>query len=130
MKSFCISILLLTFCAATVPQEPKHAPTLQSCTADLNLWTAQIPGWPDASTEQEREGTKSLTFKEMGARVKSINDCSTAYPTLNRAGAGELPVPFALIDTYNREITQRYVNFIKRQNLLGKFVQEDEAGKR
>lgn len=130
MKSLCIAVLLFTFCATTVPQEPKHAPTLQSCTADLNLWTAQIPGWPDSSAEQDREGTKPLTFSEMAARVKSINNCVHAYPALNRAATGELSVPFSLIDIYQREITNRYVDFLERHNLLGNFMQEDKAGKR
>ena len=130
MKSLRISVLMFTFCAATVPQEPKHAPTLQSCTVDLNLWTAQIPGWPNSSAEQAREGTKALTFNEMGARIASLNDCVSAYPTLNRARAGELSMPFSLVGIYHGETAERYFDFLDRHNLLVKFIQEDEAGKR
>jgi len=66
--------LILT--ASIVGQEIKHAPTFQSCQADLNLWTSQIPGFPTSTSEQDQEGTESLTVHEMTNRMSYLNDCA------------------------------------------------------
>src|SRR5438309_1408792 len=58
-----------------VPQEIKHAPTLQSCAADLDLWACQIPGWPSPTLDQVESGTKSLSVHEMEGRGSSMSEC-------------------------------------------------------
>ena len=130
MKLLAASVLILAVSVPAVPQEVKHAPALQACTADLNLWTAQIPDWPKANAKQEREGTKALTMLEMGDRMSYIGDCISAHPILNRANAGDIPLALSLIMTYDREVTQRYFDFLSRHDLLTKFSEEDRAGLR
>jgi len=101
-----------------VPQEVKRAPTLQACTADLNLW-------------RSREEIKSLTTLEMLARIRSLMDCTGAYPTLAKSTpAGELPAVWYLKITYEEEIEGRLFNFVDRHGLSKRFAEEDEAGKR
>ena len=124
------SVLILVVCVNAMPQEVKHAPTLQSCVADLNLWTSQIPGWPNPSAEQAREGTKALTVQEMRGRTISLGNCSSAYPALNRSKSNELSPSFSLTVVYDGEIQERLRNFLDRHNLLVKFTLEDESGKR
>jgi hypothetical protein len=124
------SVLILVVCVNAVPQEVKHAPTLQSCVADLNLWTSQIPGWPNPSAEQAREGTKPLTVQEMNGRGLSVSNCASAYPALYRGKSNELSPALSLTTLYDGEIQERLMNFLDRHNLLGKFTLEDESGKR
>jgi len=111
-----VSVFVFTTLAA--PQEVKHAPTLQSCTADLNLW-------------RSREESKSLTVLEMSVRIRSMMDCTAAYQGLaNSAPGGELPPAWYLKITYEEEIEDRLFNFVKRHGLSKQFAQEDESGKR
>ena len=130
MKSLAALTLITAAFITPAPQEVKHAPTLQSCTADLNLWTSQIPGWPKPSTEQIREGTKTLTVKEMQEREAYIGDCASAYPEINRAKNDGVSTGFYLIMAYDIEIEERLFGFLRRHSLLDKFTAEDEAGKR
>ena len=130
MKSLAALTLILAAFITPAPQEVKHAPTLQSCTADLNLWTAQIPGWPTPSTEQIREGMKSLTVKEMREREVYVGDCASAYPEIKRAKNNEVSTSLYLIMVYDIEIEERLFGFLRRHSLLDKFTAEDETGKR
>jgi hypothetical protein len=121
---------VFAFSTFAVPQEVKHAPTLQSCAADLNLWTSQIPGWPTSRTEQDQEATKSLTVHEMKSRISSIAECVGAYPVLNKARPDELSAVLSLTLIYDQQIKARLFDFLERHGLSDKFTEEDEAGKR
>jgi hypothetical protein len=100
------------------PQEIKHAPTLQSCVADLSLWTSQ-------------EESKSLAALEMLQRIRSMMDCTGAYPALTKSKPdGDLPAAWRLKITYEEEMQDRLFHFVDRHGLTRKFEEEDEAGKR
>lgn len=113
-----------------IPQEVTHAPTLDSCTADLNLWTSQLPGWPTSTGEQDQEGTRSLTAHEITKRAAYLNDCGQAYPGLNKNRPGELSALASLGLIYESEIQRRLFRFLDRHGLYEKFTQENAAGKR
>src|ERR1700687_389322 len=135
MRKYVLTAVLSAFVAVflyahAVPHEIKHAPTLQSCSADLNLWSAQIPNWPDPSPEQLHEGVKTLTVEEMSRRVLYLSDCIKAHPVLQRSKPDEPPTYFSLFMFYNGESGDGYLNFLVRHNLFFKFKQEDETGKR
>jgi hypothetical protein len=121
---------VFAFTTFAIPQETKHAPTFQSCDADLNLWSSQIPGFPTSNPQQTQEGTKSLTFHEMTDRASYLNDCAQAYPTLNKNRPGELSQLASLSLMYMSEIQARLFHFLRRHDLTLKFTEEDEAGKR
>lgn len=125
-----IIVSMFAFTLIAVPQEVKHAPTLQNCAADLNLWTSQISGWPTPTDEQEQESTKSLSVREMRLRASSIGDCTGAYPALMKARPNELPATFSLVIVYDRQIKARLWAFLDRHGLSDKFMQEDDEGKR
>lgn len=110
-------------------QDIQHAPRLETCAADVNLWTSEIPDWPNPSLDQVREGTKPLSERVIRDRIVSITHCSSAYPQLNQARSGELAAS-ALTTAYELELQQRLFDFLDRHGLLAKFTEEDEAEKR
>jgi len=120
----------LVFAQTTEVQQVKHAPTLESCGADFNLWSSQISGFPSSTADQDQEGTKSLATTEIVNRLSYLDDCSRAYPVLNRSRPGEMSALFSLEWVYVQEITRRKDHFLSRHGLLAKFYEEDEAGKR
>ena len=124
-------LLIVVFAGSfvAISQEVKHAPTLEQCTADMNLWAGEIPGWPAVSAVQN--GTRALTVKDMGERMRYIHDCGSAYPSLHKGtDPDKLPLPQSLISAYEGEIRNRLLDFVERHGLLDKFRQEDQAGKR
>lgn len=108
----------------------QHAPTLQACEADFNLWSSQIKGFPTSTTEQDQEGTKLLTVTQIVSRLSYLDDCSRAYPALNKNRPGELSALFSLEWIYAQEIQRRQIDFLSRHGLTAKFYEEDEAGMR
>ena len=108
----------------------KHAPTLQSCTADINLWSSEIPGFPDPDDDQVRAATKSLTVREIEGRSLYMTECGRAYPALvTHLGPMRLVIS-ALIELYDGEVTSRYFDFVERHGLSSKFFEEDYLGMR
>jgi len=124
-KTLCVVIIILTIPATA--QDIKHAPSQESCLADLRLWTSEIPGWPDAPN---RAALQKLTIREMKGRMQFIRDCGGAYPIFFTSQRGELPATIGLVLAYVTEIKDRLFSFTDRHGLSGKFLEEDEAGKR
>ncbi len=125
-----VSAVTLSLAIAALPQDVKHAPTLQSCVGDINLWSSQIPGFPEPSYDQTRSGTKSLTMREIDGRTKSIAECVSAYPMLGTAQSGRESAALTLTSYYDGEKEMRYFDFLVRHGMLSKFNEEDEAGQR
>jgi len=59
-----------------------------------------------------------------------VDDCTKAYPVLQKRRAGELPLAFSLALVYSAEIQRRLQHFIDRHGMSERFEQEDSAGKR
>jgi len=125
-----VSVGLVAVAATVALAEPKHAPTLQSCIADVNLWSSQIPGFPDATLDQVRSGTKGLTMHEISVRVSSISDCVVGYPMIEQGQNRSPSAATTLIMYYDDELEIRYSNFLMRHNMLDTFNDEDQAGVR
>jgi hypothetical protein len=130
VKKTLLLISVFAFAASAVSQGIKHAPTLESCSADLNLWTSQIPGFPTSTAEQDQAGTKALTVAETTSRLSHLDECSRAYTALNKNRIGELSELFSLELIYVQEIQIRRLHFLSRHGLTAKFYEEDETGKR
>jgi hypothetical protein len=132
MKNWQLAIVVVIFAlaVAAVPQEIKHAPTLQSCVADLNLWTSQIPGFPESNLDQVRSGTRPVTMQEIDGRISSLGECMNAYPVVGRSVGGNMSAAMGLLSCYDVEKESRYVDFLHRHGLLDKFKEEDAAGQR
>jgi hypothetical protein len=132
MKKWQLAIAVSVFAIAilALPQDVKHAPTLQSCIGDINLWSSQISGFPEPSYDQVRGGTKSLTMHEIDGRRESMGDCVSAYPVLGKGKSGDLSAVMSLSSYYGTEVEMRYVDFLNRHGLLTKLNEEDKAGQR
>jgi hypothetical protein len=122
------SILLIPIVG--LPQDVRHAPTLESCAADINLWTSEIPGLPTAALDQLRKGTKSITVRELSGRIVALNRCTESHPSLAKGPPGEEAPAELLVALYNGEIKQRLMDFLDRHGLGAKFIEEDKEGKR
>lgn len=123
-------VVLVALSGFAVPQEIKHAPTLQSCVGDINFWSSQIPGFPEPSFDQMRGGLKSLTMQEMDGRTSSLTDCVNAYPNLGKGQNGDMSAALTLSFYYGTEEQVRYFDFLHRHGMLNKFNEEDAAGER
>ncbi|MFI5071585.1 MAG: hypothetical protein ACHP8A_11910 [Terriglobales bacterium] len=125
-----ISVWILCIAAIATAQDVKHAPTLESCVADTNLWSSQIPGFPFPTPDQLQGGTKSLTVRELKGRGNYLVDCISAYPQqLYDARKGTMPTAQLSMD-YDSITGLRYAHFIVRHHLWDEFESEDQAGER
>jgi hypothetical protein len=111
-------------------QDVKHAPSLTSCVGDINLWSSQLPGFPNPSSDQMRSGLKSMPLRELDGRTSSLTDCVNAYPALGKGQNGDMSAAVTLSFYYGLETQTRYMDFIFRHGMLKKFNEEDEAGER
>jgi len=127
-------VLALIFLIPVVglSQDGKHAPTLESCTADINLWTSEMPGLPATppTLDQWHKGTKPLTVPELEGRMSALNECMESHPSLAKAPASEVSSAELLFNLYSSEIKQRLRDFLDRHGLGAKFIEEDKEGKR
>ena len=132
MRAICLILLCLSGSLGAVQTDTpvQHAPTLQACEADFNLWSSQIKGFPTSTTEQDQEGTKLLTVTQIVSRLSYLDDCSRAYPVLSKNRPGELSALFSLELIYVQEIQKRQLDFLSRHGLTEKFYAEDDAGMR
>lgn len=130
MRNRPVLVVALFLCVVGRGQEVRHAPTLEACAADMNLWRGEIPATSDINNSI-RTGTKNLTVKGMQKRIEYIQDCASAYPQLLQSGdSSRVPLTVSLVIEYRTEITQRLTDFLERRDLWSKFLEEDDAGKR
>jgi len=111
-------------------QDVRHAPTLESCAADINLWTSERPGLPVATLDQLRKAMKPITVQELGGRISALDRCTESHPSLAKALPGEEAPAELLVALYNGEMKQRLMDFLDRHGLGAKFIEEDKEGKR
>lgn len=114
-------IIALAFAVAgdrACAQEAEHAPTLEQCTADINLWFAQL---------SDSGHLRRLKQPDLDERIRQTAACSLAH-----SSSSPRIEQFAdlLLKVYVREGMQRATNFIGRHGLWEQFVAEDAAGLR
>jgi hypothetical protein len=119
--------VLIALSVLAVPQDVKHAPTLQSCVGDINLWSSQIQNFTEPTYDQVREGLKAITMHEIEGRTKSLATFVSAYPMLGKGQDGNLSAAMTLSSYYDTEMQVRYFDFLYRHEMLNKFTEEDEA---
>ena len=107
-----IALFVLT---AYLTAQIEHAPTVAQCQADQRLWLAQV------EDRYHRSGLPH--YYEMNTRMEEMNACGKVDP------ANEPRYNSTMYET-NAEETLRLMNFIHRNNLWDKFIEEDKAGMR
>ncbi len=126
-----VVLVLCTGLSGRSSAQVDHAPTLEQCTADLNLWQAQANVDEALGNAKIREKSlEEITVDQMQQRLSLLKRCSQAHPAFDHSEAETTPRVLALTLTYNLEIKRRYALFMVRHNLFEKFTAEDEAGMR
>jgi hypothetical protein len=136
-----LSVAFVTLAVGTNSQEVRHAPTLEVCNAQVNLWIAQMDITRKYGPEV-RKVLNTLTSHQIEDRERLISDCILAdvdellaVPEGQRAAKAQkvgmrLDAADVLLSLYSREQRSRYFNFIARRHLLPNFDEEDQAGER
>jgi len=104
--------LILT--ASLVGQDVQHAPTVAQCQADQRLWDAEI---------EKGDSPKLPTFDILRKWSGEMDDCQKVDPDNVEKYANATSAIDILQAT-------RMVRFLHRNDLWGKFIAEDAAGKR
>ena len=137
-----LSVAIFAFAVGTNSQEIKSAPTLEVCSAQVNLWVAQMdilrPYGPEV-----RKAVNTLTSRDIENRERLITDCilrdvdelrsvpeGPQRATKAQKLGMRLDEASTLSHLYGMEQRTRYFNFIARNKLIPKFDQEDQAGER
>ncbi|MFZ0226036.1 MAG: hypothetical protein WAL41_03615 [Mycobacterium sp.] len=107
-----LSAVLLLLPAASFGQD--HAPTAQQCQADQRFWFGQIDTPPELS---------KLSFRELQQRAEEMHKC-------NAVDATNVRYYQATQELLHFEQLHRLEHFLERHSLMGKFLAEDDAGKR
>ena len=124
-------VFVITLATIAGAGEIKHAPTLEACTADINLWVSELKQWPKETPDQARKDLETLTYADLADRSAYLNDCLQAHRELADEARGKLSAATTLILVdYSSEMRNRLVDFIERHSLFPKFTAEDATGKR
>ena len=103
-----LSWMILT---ASLVGQVKHAPTLAQCQADQRLWLADM------------DSSKRLTYEVLTRREREMLECE-------KVDDPNLDLYYNTAVDMDEEALLRLVHFLDRHQLLGKFREEDAAGKR
>ncbi len=74
----CALLAFSIIVAATVACGQEHAPTLEQCRADRDLWIYQIPKGPTAEYEEVRNSMADINSDSLRARQVEMMICMTA----------------------------------------------------
>lgn len=93
----------------------EHAPTVAQCQADQRLWLSQVEQSPT-----DPRSPHYLTLIDWNAEM---NVCEKVDPeNVRKYNNTETEIAYLRLT--------RFRNFLQRHQLLGKFLEEDTAGKR
>ena len=108
-----IVIAALVMFSATTTRVQEHAPIAAQCQADKAVWLQQL----------NHEETTKLLVTELSSRLWEMAACQAVDPP----NAGDYVKASTI---YLMAVDVRYQNFVKRNNLVQQFLQEDAEGKR
>jgi hypothetical protein len=106
-----------------------HAPTVEQCRADRDVWLYEITEYENAETDRIESGSPNhthvngLTLAQLNDRTKETLTCAHVDPSredlYNHLGSA-----------YTDARKDRYVAFIRRHGLNSQLFREDNAGVR
>jgi hypothetical protein len=120
--------LLLTTIHVDAAQD-DHAPSVEVCRADMNLWRDQMTEYFTAEADYNNKGLPNrssvmgLTFLQLNHRSTEKGQCAVVDPPSGDEYND-------LLVTYGEARDDRFKFFVKRHNLLKQMLAEDTAGKR
>jgi hypothetical protein len=108
-----LTVAVFVLVAVASPQL-EHAPTVEQCQADQELWFSKL---------ETNESTSDVTFDTLRGWISEMGDCqSVDKPNWHEYYHVEAEA--------TQERSQREFDFIVRHGLATQFVSEDAAGKR
>jgi hypothetical protein len=120
---------MLAFVSICKSQSIAHAPTLEVCRADANLWDNQddFQAYKNnrvkiLTTGRDETPVGKISTNELGERANEMRDC---YEETSGSS-----IYFIVRDFYEGVIGDRYEDFLARHHLLEQFSREDKEGKR
>jgi len=128
-KMSVLLFLALAFIPICKSQSIAHAPTLDVCKADANLWDNQgdFQAYKDNRTKiiiagRDETPLGRISTNELVERTSEMADC------YEETDGGS--IYFIVRDFYEGVIADRYEDFIVRHHLVDQFDREDKEGKR
>jgi hypothetical protein len=110
----CLLLGLIANAPSAWSQEVKHAPTVEQCRADQQLWLDKV---------ENNSIVELVSYTELDDWALEMADCRSVDPARH-----------AEYDNTESEITFRQdirlEHFLRRHNLWGQFIAEDAQGKR
>lgn len=107
-----LAVAVLFLIAVSSAQD--HAPTVEQCRADKNLW------WDQFDT---REAVSKLSAKKINKRSDEMRDCAVVDEENQHSY-------LQLAGMFQMEYELRLLDFVTRHHLMAQFVAEDADGKR
>jgi hypothetical protein len=127
---FATAILLLAATAGTADvQDVKHAPTRETCRADVAVWYSDtIVDAYEHSEDELASGGKyirnpagDLQIREVIGRMREMHECKLVVSEDRQLYSDAW-------NFYYGVLTERYKRFVDRHGLYDQFVKEDAAG--
>jgi len=124
-------VALVSFRPSAAMQPQQHAPSLETCQADVALWYdhAAASEYLNAETAHISENSPNRTpaarlpLREIVARELEMGDCM-------KVDAIRRERYLQAIDFYDRVSADRYRRFVRRHKLEQQLLREDAAGLR
>jgi hypothetical protein len=120
--------LLLAMSHVGVSQD-DHAPSVETCRADKNLWADQITEYEYAEADYITKGLPNrtfiigLTYNQLNIRPREMGQCAVVDTPMEAAYN-------QLLSRYSNARDDRFKFFVERHNLKKQMIAEDAAGKR
>ena len=119
MKPLALALIVVSLTTSLTTAQVEHAPTVAQCQADQRLWFAQVQG--DAETIGGGD-TLPANYTTLSQWRREMYDCGADAE--NRRKYTDTDRELAVI------MKMRLADFIRRQQLWDKFLEEDAAGQR
>ncbi|MGH9595507.1 MAG: hypothetical protein ACRD3K_01800 [Edaphobacter sp.] len=106
-----------------------HAPSVEMCRADRNLWADQMTEYEYAETDYINKGLPNrsllmgLTYIQLNNRAFELGQCAVVDVVSDSEYNH-------LVSRYSSARDDRFKFFVKRHNLYKQMLTEDTAGKR
>ena len=110
---------------SSVGKPQKHAPSVAQCRSDAAAWNKEEDAGP-----KDKDVGYQLSFGELLKRQGEMLDCMMLDSQHSPDGEVVRVLYEKITGVYSTAMMVRYQHFLKRHQLMEKFVEEDEKGLR
>jgi hypothetical protein len=131
MKNLLLALFFvsLALSASQRAVSQDHAPTVEQCRADRNLWSSQMRDYLQAEGDRMKSGTPNhteimkLKLSQLLVRFTEMLHCEAVDPS-------EASEYYSVVEQLELAHEDRYMLFVQRHKLEAQLFQEDDAGLR